>query len=83
MANPVCKRYRDKKHGYLQRFRSFQLKLQNDDRQCFAGKVGGMVIEKNTVNGHATFCVSERLREKIEQENYKGLVFMDLNVKYP
>jgi hypothetical protein len=38
---------------------------------------------RNTINGHTTYCVSERLREKIEQEKCTGLVFMDLNEKYP
>jgi hypothetical protein len=38
---------------------------------------------RNIIKGHTTYCVSERLREKIEQEKCTGLVFMDLNAKYP
>jgi hypothetical protein len=38
---------------------------------------------RNTAGAYFMHCVSERLREKIEQEKCTGLVFMDLNEKYP
>jgi hypothetical protein len=38
---------------------------------------------RNTTGTYFTHCVSERLREKIEQEKCTGLIFMELNAKYP
>jgi hypothetical protein len=38
---------------------------------------------RNTAGAYFTHCVSERLREKIEQEKCTGLVFVELNANYP
>jgi hypothetical protein len=38
---------------------------------------------RNTASTSFTHCVSERLRQKIEQEKCTGIIFIELNVKYP